>query len=113
MGTPWARPRRTHPRERDGPSPELFVALLGISGLAMAPSFRTRDHPRVGVAVDKMWALPAGRVFARVYPRILRARVPVPSPFSSRVASPRAVRNWPEPPVSARTLCGGGAFTKE
>ena len=42
-----------------------------------------------------------------------RTRVPVPSPFSSSVPSPRAVRNCPEPPVTARTLCGGGAFTNE
>ena len=37
--------------------------------------------------------------------------MPVPSPFSSRVPSPRTARNCPEPPVTARTLWGGGAFT--
>jgi hypothetical protein len=80
----------------------------GAAGPASRGRVRTQaTGPRAGRSSSS-----ASTGAGSLYETRCRTSVPVPSPFSSSVPSPRTDRNWPDPPVIASSLCGGGALTK-
>lgn len=118
----WARARPPFtPRavRVAGPDPPMFVSparrrLPGFGPNLWRPALRVTMSSRRALRHGPGSRALRGGLAPCGYPLMsCRTRVPVPSPFSSSVPSPRAVLNSPDPPVTANTLWGGGAFTKE